>query len=521
MQVPVIKIAKEMGLFTVAADGNKDVPGAEIADLFFHIDLKDREKITSSVSRLAADGLIHGVMTAGTDFSALTAWAAEKSDLPGIPYESALNASDKGRMREVFKNAGVPSPSFIVITDESQITKVSHLDFPLVVKPVDNMGARGIRTAADADELASAVRGAFRYTGSGQVIIEEFISGPEFSVDALVYNSEVFICGLADRHIFFPPYFIEMGHTIPSAVSRETEQEILTVFKAGITALGITNGAAKGDIKLSKNGAVVGEIAARLSGGYMSGWTFPYSSGVEVTKGAVNIALGRHPGDLSHKYSAVSAERAFLSIPGTINQIFGLRDAGMIPGVKNVLPRVKEGDKVNFPENNVDKCGNIITSSDDRVNAISIAEEAVSLIHINLEPDDIKTEQFLFFDTHFPEAFPLDALQKEDLLKQAEDAFTVEMETVQNGASEKSFILKPFIPGEIPELKDWHYCSLRDILDETFSLPYFSRNEGTPLGSVFWKALLKGSRQGVEWLGAVLQQAGSMHKIGELLKRWK
>lgn len=156
-----------------------------------------------------------------------------------------------------------------------------------------------------------------------------------------------------------------MGHTIPSIKGKEECDELIRVFFLGIKALGLTNGAAKGDIFLrkadpQKNGkrtACVGEIAARLSGGYMSGWTVPYSSGFDVTKAAVKIALGEPvdelPKDGAAHFSAeraarFSAERAWISVPGIIKKIYGLEEARSTKNIKDVLPRLFEKMKPSF-----------------------------------------------------------------------------------------------------------------------------------------------------------------------------
>ncbi|MCL1931667.1 MAG: hypothetical protein FWF55_07615, partial [Treponema sp.] len=116
MQGPAIRIARELGLCAVAADGNPDAPCASMADRFAHIDLKDKEGIEAFARSLQNDGGLAGIMTAGTDFSATVAWVAERLGLPGIPYEAALNASDKARMRSCFDKARLPSPPFTAIT---------------------------------------------------------------------------------------------------------------------------------------------------------------------------------------------------------------------------------------------------------------------------------------------------------------------------------------------------------------------------------------------------------------------
>jgi biotin carboxylase len=117
MQGPVINIAKELGFYAIALDGSKEAPCVSMADQFEQIDLKDKEGIEAFARSIQGTTNRLGIMTAGTDFSANVAWVAEKLGLPGIPYESALNASDKSRMRECFKKASLPSPNFITITE--------------------------------------------------------------------------------------------------------------------------------------------------------------------------------------------------------------------------------------------------------------------------------------------------------------------------------------------------------------------------------------------------------------------
>ena len=147
-----------------------------------------------------------------------------------------------------------------------------------------------------------------------------------------MYRGHVTVCGIADRHISFPPAFVEIGHTMPTDLDTAAVRQIEDAFESGIRAIGIDNGAAKGDIKLTPRGAMIGEIAARLSGGYMSGWTFPLSSGVEVTEAALNIAVGLPPGDLTPRFSRTCAERGIISIPGVVASVEGESTARGIPG---------------------------------------------------------------------------------------------------------------------------------------------------------------------------------------------
>jgi biotin carboxylase len=498
-----------------------------MADQFEQIDLKDKESIEALARSLQNNGGLAGIMTAGTDFSTTVAWVAEKLGLPGIPFEAALNASDKARMRACFKKAGLPSPEFITITRDT-IDK-PPLPFPLVVKPVDNMGGRGCRRVDNIEEFCEAADEAIRFSRSGRAIVEAFMDGLEFSVDAIVYHGEITICGLADRHIFFPPYFIEMGHTMPTAIAPDKQKALLDTFCAGVRALGLAGdncvGAAKGDIKLTTAGPMIGEIAARLSGGYMSGWTYPYSSGAEPVRAAILGAIGRKPDGIVPLQTWTSAERAFISIPGTIKSISGIETAQRRPFIKDLFFRIASGDKVDFPRNNVSKCGNIISAAPDYASAVEAAESAARSILIRLDPSDPETGEFLSNAGNREQGtgngeqgtgngeqgtgFPPDAYLLGPELK---DALTALPDTKIQGQGESPQIV-PFPAFQTSGLKDYAGRSVMESLEAVrelsgLSLPEFHAESDIKspessdnyrnnyLGRQFWSALVRGGYQG-------------------------
>jgi biotin carboxylase len=513
MQGPALKIAGEMGLETVAADADAGAPAIPLAGRFEKVDLKDKEGIEALARSLMEEGGLAGIMTAGTDFSATVAWAAERLGLPGIPYETALDASDKERMRRRFKAAGVPSPEFVILTGipskEAELKAEFSLPFswPAVVKPVDNMGSRGCRRVDCFGELREALADALKFSRSGRAIVEEYMEGPEFSVDALVYRGEISICGLADRHIFFPPYFIEMGHTMPADLEPAKAHALLEVFKAGVRALGIDNGAAKGDIKLTPSGPMIGEIAARLSGGYMSGWTYPYASGVEPTRGAIQICLGKKPDRLEPERNWTCAERAFISIPGTVGSVHGLDEARLLPGVRDIFLRIEKGSSVIFPENNVTKCGNVISAALGREEAVRSAESAARSILIRLEAPDKATAAFLasFSPEGSPASrFPPDAFPLDAGLRALLDALEEGGKAPGGGQGEPALV--PFPQFLSSDLRDYMGRSVEESLAAVrrltgLALPLalpsaLPGGKGFLLGRGFWTALVRGGYQG-------------------------
>ncbi|MDH5680156.1 MAG: alpha-hydroxy-acid oxidizing protein, partial [Spirochaetota bacterium] len=167
--------------------------------------------------------------------------------------------------------------------------------------------------------------------------------------------------------------------------SEEVIEDAVTVMRQGIRALGLNIGAAKGDIKITSEGAKIVEMAARLSGGFMSAYTYPYATGVNLIENAIKICLGEEPGDLTPRYHGVSVEKAIISKPGIVKFIGGIDEAKKMDGVRNIFLNVQEGDIVKSPTNNVEKSGHIIASADSRMEALKIVNEAMSKIIIETE----------------------------------------------------------------------------------------------------------------------------------------
>ncbi len=524
MQRPSIEAARELGYKSLVVDGNPYALCAGFADRFEPVDLKDKEGLVNLARSLGKD--LAAVFTAGTDFSASVSYVAEHCGLHAHSYEAACNASDKTRMRSCFAAAGVPSPSFCRITKEELPTflspeKLASLRFPKVVKPVDNMGARGCRLIRDASEFAGALTDAVAYSRSGTAILEDYMAGPEFSIDALVFDGTLTITGFADRHIFYEPYFIEMGHTMPSSIDEGKRRELIQCFAKGIQALGLRHGVAKADIKYTAKGPMIGEIAARLSGGYMSGWTYPYASGLFLTKEAMLLALGKKPEELLSRRVPVEgldapfavydvpcgktcAERAWISIPGKVQDVLCLQQAKDEPFVRDVLPRVRAGEAVDFPRNNVEKCGNCLALAADRELAAQAAEKAVSSIILRLKANERRTEDFLFGKEKAGErSFPPDAYTLSDGQLAALMAVLREVPRIGRNVP-VSFLWAEHIADFADNVKDFNHRSLTESLDAFDEICPLH----TELDSFeFWKKLLRGGLQGIVYYADCMASA--------------
>jgi hypothetical protein len=357
-----------------------------------------------------------------------------------------------------------------------------------------------VRRVQSVAELRDACSAALAFSRSSRVIIEEYMDGPEFSLDAIVYKGMVTVCGVADRLIRFPPSFVEIGHTMPTAAAQEIVLSLESVFLAGIKAIGIDNGAAKGDIKLTAKGPMVGEIAARLSGGYMSGWTYPLASGVEVTEPALNIAVGLPPGDMAPRHRKVCAERALISIPGIVEQVSGMEDVKKITGIAEAFLRISAGDTVVFPANNVQKCGNVLSVGGSLTEAEAAAHQALAAFQVRLRPlVDATTGHLLGGNGH---ACFEDLASRHTRVIQALPAFRGDPSTIH---ADSTLQIEEMPGWDHVDAKDWHGIGFAQsvrlaCVQGGGSLVPAGRGSGFRLSGIFWRSLVRGGHQGAVYV---------------------
>jgi biotin carboxylase len=394
-QLPTFERAKELGVTTIGIDGSIDAMAKGKADYFEVADIKDPQEVLS----IAKDYKIDGIVVPGTDFPVTGSFVAQELDLPGINLETAKICSNKYLQRKFLKEKGFLVPSFLEFNSFipnliRHKLKDEKINGRCLIKPVDNMAARGVKafdiSKISNTELETLCANSMAFSRSGKFIIEEFVEGMEFSIDSLVYDGEVYIFAFADRHFSLYPYMIEVGHTMPSIVSKNTQFDVNKVFIEAVKALGINNGAAKGDVKITDKGVFIGEIAARISGGYLSGWTTPLTTGYYPHDDLIKISLGEKPEFPRLSTKGYSAERVFLSFTGEVKEIIQTKKTKC---VREIQFYKKPGAKIHYPKNNALRAGSVITySKEGRDEAIFYAQDTVKNYVIRLCPNNIITE---------------------------------------------------------------------------------------------------------------------------------
>lgn len=382
IQLPAIKRAKELGYYVGVADYDDAAVGIKYVDEYFNVSTIDVEGITEVAKSFKANG----IMTIGTDMPMRAiAKATTELGLPGISYETAVKATDKGEMIKAFKKHGAASPWYYIVKDSKELDLVSgKLKYPCIIKPTDNAGSRGVILVNEPNELDSAYEYSRENSREGLVIIEEYMIGQEVSVEVLCNDEKVHILAITDKVTTGPPYFVEIGHSQPSQLKAEDIKAIKRVTKDGINALDINTGAAHAEIILTEDGPKIIEIGARMGGGFIASHLVPFSTGVDMIEASIRLSCNETI-DVNQKIQRGSAMLAIPSKSGRLVKVHGVEGAGKLKGVREIIISKKEGDFLPKLENGSDRLGYIISQGDTAQEAIKICKEALKEIKIEIE----------------------------------------------------------------------------------------------------------------------------------------
>lgn len=363
-QIELIKQLKSRGIITVLADGNPNAVARPYADTFYHVDIFDVPAIKAIAEKEKVDFLL----TVCADQVLLV--VAEVSEMLGLPcyidYKTAQDVSDKIRMKRMFKEIGVPTTDYIE-SDHLDIEAISHLHYPLVVKPVDAYSSKGVRKANNLDELNRYYAEAQRISRRGGVIVEEFFSGDEISVDAFVVDGKAKILAVTNSEkVKYEDRFVIFRGRYPVSASEAVLQKIEDIAQKIADGFGLVNAPLL--IQLLNNGDDVSvlEFCAR-TGGNMKWLLIKYSCGVDVITATIDITLGQKPDlELKDTGHTIVVDDFIYCNPGVFDHFEGF-DAMVEQGLINEFHPVRiKGTKMNG-----------VTSSSDRIAGMNIVADSI------------------------------------------------------------------------------------------------------------------------------------------------
>lgn len=382
LQLPAILKAKELGLYVGVADFNPEAMGISYADEYFNVSTIDEFGVYQVAKEFKADG----IMTLATDMPMrAVAYATHKLGLVGITYDTAVKATDKGEMIKAFESSGVEHPWYYILQAPEELgTVIQKITYPCISKPVDNAGSRGVMLVESSKELENAVRYSSSNGRNGKVIIEEYLQGDEVSVEIMVIDGDVHVLQVTDKLTTGAPHFVEMGHSQPSRLGDENVEVIKDLAIRAVKSVGIDNGPAHVEIMLTDKGPRMIELGARMGGDCITTHLVPLSTGIDMVKATIQIALGECP-DIGPNLNKGAAIRYFKEQCGTIKAVQGIEAATQIDGVQLITLTKNIGDTVGGIGSSIDRMGYVIAQGSDAELAIKCCENAERRIHITVK----------------------------------------------------------------------------------------------------------------------------------------
>ena len=335
-QLPLIEKAQEMGCEVHAFAWQCGDVGESVADVFHPISIVEVDRIVEECKSIGVDG----VCSIASDLATVAInRVADELGLVGNPLECTLLSTDKSRMRRAFSLAGDPSPksvlvcvegasreggslesedgAVVVCLEEGQLGSFDPLEhglsYPLIVKPIDRSGSRGVTKLegpGDPITVEQALELAIEQGFSKNAIVEEFVEGEEFSVEGISWEGEHRILAITRKGTSGAPNFIENAHLEPSYLSPQAAANVKSTVMHALDTLGVRFGASHSEVKVADDGSVgIIEIGARMGGDCIGSNLVPLHTGVDYVKAVIDVALGRKPDLEPHGKSVAAAIR--------------------------------------------------------------------------------------------------------------------------------------------------------------------------------------------------------------------
>lgn len=386
LQTTVIKKARQMGHFVIATDGDSKACGFNYADKSICANITSEEEMLKVAYEERIDGVIHPCSEVSMN---VMGRINDELHLSGISKEQAIRATNKHLMREAFERYGAPSPKSIltISADDAWEHFLNDFDTDAILKPSRNSGSRGIAKVVKGisrEEFIGFYNGAFEESRDKSVLIEQFIEGPEFSVEIIIWNHKVNVLAVTDKKTTEAPHFVELGHNQPSCFPEETVRIIKEAAVKGVKALKINNCACHAEVKIQNGKAYLMEVGARMGGDFISTELTHLSTGIDMVAAAIDCALGISPNLVPTNKPKGVCIRYFCPKPGKLLSINNVEVLNDVRVYKQKI-YVQKGDELPEVTSSLCRSGHVIVTEETPQKAIELAERLIKEVKFVIE----------------------------------------------------------------------------------------------------------------------------------------
>ncbi len=391
-QVPLIKTAKRMGIYTVVSSIRGNYPGFRFADKVYYEDTTDYKRILEIAKKEKVDGIV----TAGTDVAVITIGkVCDELGLRGLSFRAAEIATDKLLMKEAYEKNGVRSARFrkIPFAEENYAKTISELQMPVMFKSVDSSGSRGIVKVDSAEQFDEARKTVFENTRSDYFIVEEYIEGEEFGAQAFVQDGKLeFILPHGD-YVFKGDTGVPIGHFAPYDLSPETAADARDQLSRAAKAMKLDNCAINADFILSNGMTYVLELGGRSGATCLAELVSIYYD-FDYYEAIIRVAIGEKYD--FEKVIADAEKNGF--IPNASMLLMSDKDGNIASQQNNNQPDphicdiqfdFEPGRHVRKFRVGPNRIGHVIAKGETLDEAVEYLHRALENIHIEVEPDPV------------------------------------------------------------------------------------------------------------------------------------
>lgn len=370
LQLSIINRANRKGLFTVGIDPCENAYAKDACQAFEVVGGQDFEATLSVAKKYD----VSAVVTAATDKTlVMMARVAKELNLPFYSVETAQWSTDKYQMKQRFIEGGVPCAQGRLIHNAAE---AKDLFFPVICKPRDNSGSRGVKLCRDVNELQECIDEALDNSKLDTVLVEEFIEGREFSIESLHYDGKSDVIQFTEKRTTEFPYNVELGHKQPANLTDDERQQIRDIISKIAVCMNFENCPSHTELKVNDRGVFVIETSPRLGGDYITSTLTPLSTGINLEDQLLHIALGEKVDTVTGRVDKASAV-CFFSLPeGEVTAINPrINEIASWPNIHSFELKLHVGDKVNQITSSLNRYGQFVVTGNSRAEIDELVEK--------------------------------------------------------------------------------------------------------------------------------------------------